>query len=178
LSAGATGGFRVTSVEGGTTGLGYLFDANMTYKTKHGDVSAFAFESAAPSSLGGVQNTLSFGLRAGHNINRSTRAGLAVVYGNFTSPSGERRQDFLVAPIVTHDLSRQRQISAAYSFDQENGEDGLKTTNTLLLRYAKELTKSSRAELSYTFTHQHDAAGIETSNAILFRYSHDIEILH
>ena len=178
LSAQVSGGLRMTNTAGGGTKFGYLADARLTYKKKTGESALFFSESAAPSSLGGIQNTMSLGFNTSHAISRNGHAALAVTYSAYTSPSSETRDVFTVAPSYSHDLTRNSKARVSYTFSTESGDAGPKTTNTLALNYTKTLTRYSRAELSYTYTRQNTDAGLAVSNAIMLRFSKDFEILH
>ena len=151
LSAQVSGGMRATSTDGAGTVWAYLANANLTYKKKRGDISVFASQSATPSSTGGVQNALSFGVSASKAINRNAHTAISVSYDTFTDAANATRQAFTIAPTYTYDLNRNSQISVGYTFAKNSGSDGSTLSNTVALNYTRTLTKHSQAALSYTF---------------------------
>ena len=177
LSAQISGGVRATTVQGSGTVLTPLADANLTYKEKRGEISVFASQSAAPSSTGGVQNTLSFGVRSSKALNRNAHADFSIFYNTYTGAAGGTRSTFTIAPSYSYELNRNSEFRVGYTFARDSSSGGSTLTNTVALNYSRRLTKLSRAELSYTFEHQTGSSGTANANTLMFRYSKDMDIL-
>ena len=177
LSAQVSGGMRATTTEGAGTVWGYLFNANLTYKKKRGEISAFVSQAATPSSTGGVQNALSFGVSASKALNRNASAAISVSYDTYSDAANATRQAFTIAPTYTYVLNRNSQVSVGYTFAKNSSSDGSTLSNTLALNYTRTLTRHSRAALSYTFEHRSGSTGTAIANTLMFRYSKDMDIL-
>ena len=177
LSGQASGGLRATTTEGGGTVLGYLANANLTYKEKRGQIAVSAAQSATPSSTGGVQSSLSFGVSAGKTINRNAHASIAANYATYTDPAGETRRSFTLSPSYAYSLNRNSQFTVGYTFGKDTDTTGSTLSNTVTLAYSRTITRHSRAALTYTFEHQSGSGGTANSNTLMFRYSKDMDII-
>ena len=136
LTASVSGGLRATASAGGGTKLGYLASANLSYKKKRGDVLVSFSESASPSSLGGIQNSLSFGLNAGYAINDHARAAISASYSNFTSPTDTSRQLLQISPSYTYELTRTSRAALSYTFIRQWSGAAPTSSNQVMLRYS------------------------------------------
>ena len=76
----------------------------------------FASQSATPSSTGGVQNALSFGVSASKALNRNAHAAVSVSYDTYTDAANATRQAFTIAPTYTYALNRSSQFVVGYTF--------------------------------------------------------------